>query len=248
MIAGISVSLHYGQNWQMVAYRMLIIFLYDSSHPSGFYLGIPPSILFDHFPDYITAGKFQASVVCHLFPASPLPSILAAAADPASPVHIPTTTEQKKLPPPTMPILISVSNTPPVYTSLEYHTNLCRFLVGDQLANHLGVPATTRFGAIKLVRSASKYCALTFSFISFLLHVTNEMLIASELAYLLTACISVRSSIPNLVCAALPFCSMASPPNPYISTSDGASHSNGSREAYVKVQTKRRRKWRSLRS
>lgn len=109
----------------------------------GFLLGIPPSILIPHFTDYTPASKFLACIVCHLFPAPP---------PRGSPSSITLGEQQGVLPPPTMAVLEAISNQPPFRTGIDYHLNMTRLLVGDRLADYLGVPKTTWEGAIRLVR------------------------------------------------------------------------------------------------
>ncbi|CDZ96892.1 Domain of unknown function DUF2236 [Phaffia rhodozyma] len=137
----------------------------------GFYLGIAPDLLKSHFTEVVPSCKFLASVVCHIFPSPNAPSALYS--------HDTTTTttatnsglkcvtdtvisdtnttlsgcpfNERMLPPPTMPILIAMSDSPPIRTTLGYHSNLTRFLVGPKLCDRLGVNAVGGWlGQIKL--------------------------------------------------------------------------------------------------
>ncbi|KAL7411543.1 hypothetical protein BDY24DRAFT_396200 [Mrakia frigida] len=107
----------------------------------GFYLGVPSPLLSRHFSLYTPSSKFLASIVCHLFP-SPPPT--------GSPSSIVLGEQNGVLPPPTMAILDAISNRPPMRTTLEYHQNMTRFLVGDSLADYLGVPRPTMVGSLRL--------------------------------------------------------------------------------------------------
>lgn len=124
----------------------------------GFYLGISPTLLHSHFSEVDPSAKFLASIVCDLFPSPrPPPSCPVSQSSTekaASCPHLqPGRADEELLPPPTMPILVAVSNSPPIRTSLGYHSNLTRFLIGTELSDRLGVRSIGGFwGQVKLVR------------------------------------------------------------------------------------------------
>ena len=88
----------------------------------GFYLGISPTILTRYFSTISTADKFLASTVIDLFSED-------------EPLNISLM--------PTIPILKAVSNRPPTNTSFEYNCAVTRYLLGPELAAHLGIPPTS---------------------------------------------------------------------------------------------------------
>ncbi|KAG9104874.1 hypothetical protein FRC06_006699 [Ceratobasidium sp. 370] len=104
---------------------------------AGFYLGIEPAILARHFNTVSTSEKFLASAVVHLLES---PLIQPEGYKPTS----------SSLPPPTMPILRAISARPPFPSSLAYNCALTRFLIGDTLADHLGVPQTPTLQYVRL--------------------------------------------------------------------------------------------------
>lgn len=132
----------------------------------GFYLGIPEEILTSHFSGYLPAGSLLASVVVNLFPPSgthsPTGSTTPSTDEP--PKEFATTSfdvslcpvsgPHPTLPPPTLPVLQAIADQPPIGTSLEYHEGLTRLLVGDELADYLGLSKGTFASRLKLVRSS----------------------------------------------------------------------------------------------
>ncbi|KAG8692666.1 hypothetical protein FRC09_011046 [Ceratobasidium sp. 395] len=96
----------------------------------GFYMGVEPAILSQHFSTIPIGEKFLASVVVHLLES---PIIQPEGHKPSS----------APLPPPTMPILRAISDRPPFPSTLEQNCALTRFLIGDSLADHLEVPRTS---------------------------------------------------------------------------------------------------------
>jgi hypothetical protein len=99
----------------------------------GYYLGVAPDILTQYFSDPATADKFLASVTLDLFSSD----------EPLDPRTIPT-----------IPILRAASNRPPSGSSLEHNCAVTRYLAGDELADHLGLPQTSLFRKLRL------YCSL----------------------------------------------------------------------------------------
>ncbi|KAL7283948.1 hypothetical protein ACG7TL_001220 [Trametes sanguinea] len=93
----------------------------------SYYLGVDPQILQRYFTSTKTADKFLASVALHLFSDGP----------PADPRGGPPSTILRG---PTIPILVAVSNRPPLYTSIEYNIALTAHLLGPSLSAHLGIP------------------------------------------------------------------------------------------------------------
>ncbi|OSD02630.1 hypothetical protein PYCCODRAFT_328980 [Trametes coccinea BRFM310] len=93
----------------------------------GYYLGVDPQILQRYFTSTKTADKFLASVALHLFSDGPL----------ADPREGPPSTILRG---PTIPILVAVSDRPPLYTSIEYNIALTAHLLGPSLSAHLGLP------------------------------------------------------------------------------------------------------------
>lgn len=56
------------------------------------------------------------------------------------------------LPPPTLPVLTAIADQPPIRTSLAHHEGLTRILVGDAMADYLGLSRGTWKTRAKLVR------------------------------------------------------------------------------------------------
>ncbi|CDO71146.1 hypothetical protein BN946_scf184845.g16 [Trametes cinnabarina] len=98
----------------------------------GFYLGIEPKILLRLFTSTRTADKFLATAALHLFSDD-------ATHAPENPADAQTTILRG----PTIPILVAVSNRPPLHTSLEYNIALTRYLLGPSLSAHLELPDTS---------------------------------------------------------------------------------------------------------
>ncbi|KAI0646650.1 hypothetical protein C8Q79DRAFT_682979 [Trametes meyenii] len=99
----------------------------------GYYLGVSPRILLRYFGNPQTADKFLATAALHLFSDDPSdPSPTAGAPRPHSAIARG----------PTLPILVAVSNRPPMNSSLEYNIALTTHLLGRPLAQHLGLPPT----------------------------------------------------------------------------------------------------------
>lgn len=88
-----------------------------------------PDILTRYLSDPATADKFLASVTLDLFSSD----------DALDPRTIPT-----------IPILRAVSRRPPSGSSLAYNCAVTRHLVGDALADHLGLPHTPLSLRLKL--------------------------------------------------------------------------------------------------
>ncbi|KAI9061616.1 hypothetical protein FKP32DRAFT_1575763 [Trametes sanguinea] len=95
----------------------------------GYYLGVDPQILQRYFTSTKTADQFLASVALHLF--SDDPPTGSQDGPPSTILHGPT-----------IPILVAVSNRPPLHTSLEYNIALTTHLLGPSLSEHLGLPPT----------------------------------------------------------------------------------------------------------
>ncbi|KAJ7573881.1 hypothetical protein C8J56DRAFT_839574 [Mycena floridula] len=94
----------------------------------GFYLGVDPAILSRYFCDVDVADHFLASIALHAF--SP---------------------DGGSVPfPPTMPILLAVSNRGPLGASLEFNCAAARFFLGPELATYLNIPETTWMMWLKL--------------------------------------------------------------------------------------------------
>ncbi|KAI0360337.1 hypothetical protein OH77DRAFT_674257 [Trametes cingulata] len=120
----------------------------------GFYLGVAPRILLRYFSSTRTADKFLATAALHLFSddLSPPPS--------SSPTPSPGTPspefadvgERKStiLRGPTIPILVAVSNRPPLNTSLVYNIALTTHLLGEPLSAHLGLPHTSLSARVRM--------------------------------------------------------------------------------------------------
>ncbi|KAI0336605.1 hypothetical protein GY45DRAFT_1349875 [Cubamyces sp. BRFM 1775] len=103
----------------------------------GYYLGVSPSILLRYFSNTQTADKFLATAALHLFsddePATDIDARPTLSA--GSPNSTPMTLRG-----PTIPILVAVSNRPPLNTSLEYNIALTTHLLGPSLSAWLGLP------------------------------------------------------------------------------------------------------------
>lgn len=95
----------------------------------GFYLGVSPDIMTQYLSSPKAADKFLASVTLGLFSSD----------EPLDPRAIPTVS-----------ILHAVSNRPPSSSTFEYNCAVTRYLVGDVLADHLGLPQTWLRMRIKL--------------------------------------------------------------------------------------------------
>ncbi|EKM56380.1 uncharacterized protein PHACADRAFT_92488 [Phanerochaete carnosa HHB-10118-sp] len=95
----------------------------------GFYLGVSPEILARYLSSPDAADKFLASVTLDLF----------SSGSPLDPRTIPT-----------LPILRAVSHRPPRASSLAHNCALTRHLVGDALADYLGLPRTPLHIYVKL--------------------------------------------------------------------------------------------------
>ncbi|KAI0674649.1 hypothetical protein C8Q78DRAFT_967687 [Trametes maxima] len=98
----------------------------------GYYLGVSPQILLRYFSNPQTADKFLVTTAFHLFSDD---SSLSSDAH----VHHPSGAISRG---PTLPILVAVSNRPPINSSLEYNIALTTHLLGRPLAQHLGLPPT----------------------------------------------------------------------------------------------------------
>lgn len=101
----------------------------------GYLLGIPSDILIQHFDvsqGLETPNKLFASLLTHLF------------------AHPSDFEDLEKLPPPSLPLLHSMSDQPPFRTPLWRHLVVARFFLGDQLATALGIPYTTKGQVIRL--------------------------------------------------------------------------------------------------
>ncbi|TBU29454.1 hypothetical protein BD311DRAFT_720643 [Dichomitus squalens] len=95
----------------------------------GYYMGVSPSILLRYFTATSAADKFTATAALNLF-FEDIPEL---------PANAPSHSAIKG---PTIPILVAVSNRPPLHTSLEYNIALTTHLVGTRLARRLGLPPT----------------------------------------------------------------------------------------------------------
>ncbi|KAH9887311.1 hypothetical protein C8Q73DRAFT_260350 [Cubamyces lactineus] len=105
----------------------------------GFYLGVSPSILLRYFSSTQTADKFLATAALHLFSDDGPATKTDTDADPAVGPNPPNRTAMA-LRGPTIPILVAVSNRPPLNTSLEYNIALTTHLLGPSLSARLGLP------------------------------------------------------------------------------------------------------------
>ncbi|KAJ8468478.1 hypothetical protein ONZ51_g9608 [Trametes cubensis] len=108
----------------------------------GFYLGVSPSILLRYFSNTGTTDKFLATAALHLFSDDTCgPGIN----NNISPTLSPSTPNRTamSLRRPTIPILVAVSNRPPLNTSLEYNIALTTHLLGPSLSARLGLPPTS---------------------------------------------------------------------------------------------------------
>ncbi|KAI8971269.1 hypothetical protein BD414DRAFT_469759 [Trametes punicea] len=104
----------------------------------GFYLGVDPKILLRYFSSTKTADKFLATAALHLFCDDP--AVSGAASE----------FEKTIVRGPTIPILVAVSNRPPLYTSLEYNIALTSHLLGPSLSAHLGLPPTPLAARVRM--------------------------------------------------------------------------------------------------
>ncbi|KAI0371402.1 hypothetical protein BV20DRAFT_203668 [Pilatotrama ljubarskyi] len=105
----------------------------------GYYLGVSPKILLRYFSNTRTADKFLATAALHLFSDELTPS----PSPPPSSSPSPSESRSTILRGPTIPILVAVSNRPPLNTSLEYNIALTTHLLGTPLSAHLGLPRTS---------------------------------------------------------------------------------------------------------
>ncbi|KAI0690992.1 hypothetical protein C8T65DRAFT_711558 [Cerioporus squamosus] len=106
----------------------------------GFYMGVSPSILLRYFTTPNAADKFIATAALNLFLEElSSPSAASLDATPGSPLRRPT-----------IPILVAVSNRPPLNTSIEYNIALTTHLLGRPLAAHLGLPLTSLWTRVKM--------------------------------------------------------------------------------------------------
>ncbi|KAH9939353.1 uncharacterized protein BXZ73DRAFT_43758 [Epithele typhae] len=94
----------------------------------GFYMGVAPSILLRHFATVPAAEKFTVTAVLNLF----FEELPGAAPAPDSGARGPT-----------LPILVAVSNRPPLPTTLAFNVALTAHLLGEALAAHLCLPPAT---------------------------------------------------------------------------------------------------------
>ncbi|KAE9411172.1 hypothetical protein BT96DRAFT_803810 [Gymnopus androsaceus JB14] len=97
----------------------------------GFYLGVSPASLSEHFTNVTAADQFLASATIHLFLDD-------------------EELEDKSFVPPTMSMLEAVAYQPPLHSSVEFNCAITRFLLGAELATHLGVPRTSWWMTIRL--------------------------------------------------------------------------------------------------
>lgn len=102
----------------------------------GYLLGVPQDILIKHFdtstPNLSAPNKIFASLLTHLF------------------IHKSDLEAFKVLPPPSLPLLHSMSDQPPFRTPLWRHLVVARFFLGDQLATALGIPYATPNQLVRL--------------------------------------------------------------------------------------------------
>ena len=97
----------------------------------GFYLGVSPSSLMDHFTNATLADKFLLSITVHLFLED-------------------EELEENNFVAPTMTMLQSISGQPPLESSMEFNCAITRYLLGSELATYLGVPRTPWRMALRL--------------------------------------------------------------------------------------------------
>ncbi|KAI1789447.1 hypothetical protein LXA43DRAFT_974282 [Ganoderma leucocontextum] len=102
----------------------------------GYYMGVAPSILQRHFSSTRAADKFVATAALNLF----LEDV------PSTPPSLSTPIIKG----PTVPILVAVSNRPPLHASFEYNIALTTHLVGAPLARRLGLPPTPLATRLKM--------------------------------------------------------------------------------------------------
>ncbi|RPD55549.1 hypothetical protein L226DRAFT_511620 [Lentinus tigrinus ALCF2SS1-7] len=106
----------------------------------GFYMGVSPSILLRYFSTLNAADKFIATAALNLFLEElSVPSGASLEATAGSLLRRPT-----------IPILVAVSNRPPLNTSIEYNIALTTHLLGSPLAAHLGLPPTSLWTRVKM--------------------------------------------------------------------------------------------------
>lgn len=106
----------------------------------GFYMGVSPSILLRYFSTPNAADKFTVTAALNLF-LEELSTSSEASLD---------ANAGSMLRRPTIPILVAVSNRPPLNTSIEYNIALTTHLIGRPLAAHLGLPPASLWTRVKM--------------------------------------------------------------------------------------------------
>ncbi|KAF5389394.1 hypothetical protein D9757_004282 [Collybiopsis confluens] len=97
---------------------------------AGFYLGVSPASLEEHFSSVNLADQFLLSASIHLF--------------------LDDTDLEDRVEAPTMAMLQAISGQPPLESSIEFNCAVTRFLLGPELATYLGVPQTPWRMSIRL--------------------------------------------------------------------------------------------------
>ncbi|KAN0059853.1 hypothetical protein ACQY0O_008427 [Thecaphora frezii] len=106
----------------------------------GFYMGIEPALLRSCFSDAATADRALWCAILHLF--GQLEVTQHGGGDDDDNEAETCCDAPRRIHGPTIPVLIACANRPPFHTPLAAHFAIARHLLGPQLSDSLGIPAT----------------------------------------------------------------------------------------------------------